>query len=114
MTELLRHPRAMETLQNEVRGLAQGKAEVTEDDLGYMQYLKAVIKETFRLHPPDPLLVPRESTQDIKLFGYHIPSKTQIIIDAWTIRRDPLSWENPHDFLPERFLDSTINLKGLN
>ena len=48
MTELLSHPRAMEKLKNEVRGLAQGKAEVTEDDLGYMQYLKAVIKETFQ------------------------------------------------------------------
>ncbi|KAH0690296.1 hypothetical protein KY289_017654 [Solanum tuberosum] len=114
MTELLRHPRAMEKLQSEVRGLAQGKAEVTEDDLGYMQYLKAVIKETFRLHPPDPLLVPRESTQDIKLLGYHIPAKTQVIIDAWTIGRDPLSWENPEDYLPERFLDSNIDLKGLN
>ncbi|KAG5568191.1 hypothetical protein H5410_064794 [Solanum commersonii] len=114
MTELLRHPRAMEKLQNEVRGLAQGKAEVTEDDLGNMQYLKAVIKETFRLHPPDPLLVPRESTEDIKLLGYHIPAKTQVIIDAWTIGRDPLSWENPEDYLPERFLDSNIDLKGLN
>ncbi|XP_006344494.1 cytochrome P450 71A3-like [Solanum tuberosum] len=114
MTELLRHPRAMEKLQNEVRGLAQGKAEVTEDDLRNMQYLKAVIKETFRLHPPDPLLVPRESTEDIKLLGYHIPAKIQVIIDAWTIGRDPLSWENPEDYLPERFLDSTIDLKGLN
>ncbi|KAH0688523.1 hypothetical protein KY284_019076 [Solanum tuberosum] len=114
MTELLRHPRAMEKLQNEVRRLAQGKAEVTEDDLGNMQYLKAVIKETFRLHPPDPLLVPRESTEDIKLLGYHVPAKTQVIIDAWTIGRDPLSWENPEDYLPERFLDSNIDLKGLN
>lgn len=41
MTELLRHPRAMETLQHEVRGLVQGKAEIKEDDWGNMQYLKA-------------------------------------------------------------------------
>jgi len=40
MAELLRHPRVMETLQNEVRGLAQGKAEITEDDLGNMHFLK--------------------------------------------------------------------------
>ena len=60
MTELLSHPRAMEKLKNEVRGLAQGKAEVTEDDLGNMHYLKAVIKDTLRLHPPIPLLVPQE------------------------------------------------------
>uniref|UniRef100_M1BJH4 Cytochrome P450 71A4 n=1 Tax=Solanum tuberosum TaxID=4113 RepID=M1BJH4_SOLTU len=102
MTELLRHPRAMEKLQNEVRGLAQGKAEVTEDDLRNMQYLKAVIKETFKLHPPDPLLVPRETTEDIKLLGYHIPAKTQVIINAWAVGRDPLSWDDPEEYRTER------------
>ncbi|KAK4735196.1 hypothetical protein R3W88_009457 [Solanum pinnatisectum] len=114
MAELLRHPRAMETLQNEVRGLAQGKTEITEDDLGSMHYLKAVIKETLRLHPPGPLLIPRESTEDIKLLGYQIPAKTRVIINAWTIGRDPLSWENPEDYRPERFLNSDTDFKGLN
>ncbi|OIT30640.1 PREDICTED: cytochrome P450 71A3-like [Nicotiana attenuata] len=114
MIELLRHPRAMEKLQNEVRQLAQGKSEITEDDLGNMQYLKAVIKETLRLHPPVPLLVPRESMEDVKLLGYHIPAKTQVFINAWTIGRDPLSWDNPEEYRPERFLDSNIDVKGLN
>ncbi|TMW88147.1 hypothetical protein EJD97_018986 [Solanum chilense] len=114
ITELLMHPRVMEKLQNEVRELAQGKAEVTEDDLGNMQYLKAVIKETFRLHPPIPLLVPRESMEDVKLLGYHIPAKTQVIINAWAIGRDPLSWDDPEDYRPDRFLNSNIDIKGLN
>ncbi|XP_049359352.1 cytochrome P450 71A3-like [Solanum verrucosum] len=114
MTELLRHPRAMETLQNEVRGLVQGKAEIKEDDLGNMHYLKAAIKESLRLHPPIPLLIPRESIKDVKLLGYHIPAKTQVIINAWSIGRDPLLWENPEEFRPERFLNSDIDVKGLN
>ncbi|KAM3251389.1 hypothetical protein P3L10_005459 [Capsicum annuum] len=114
MTELLRYPKAMEKLQNEVRGLAQGKSKVTEDDLENMQFLKAVIKETLRLHPPVPLLIPRQSTEDIELLGYLIPSKTQILINAWTIGRDPLSWENPEEYRPERFLNSKIDVKGLN
>uniref|UniRef100_M1BJS3 Cytochrome P450 71A4 n=1 Tax=Solanum tuberosum TaxID=4113 RepID=M1BJS3_SOLTU len=79
-----------------------------------MHYLKSVIKETLRLHPPGPLLVPRESTEDIKLLGYQIPAKTQVIINAWAIGRDPLSWENPEDYRPERFLNSNIDFKGLN
>ncbi|KAF3677423.1 Cytochrome P450 71A6 [Capsicum annuum] len=111
MTELLMHPRAMEKLQNEVRGLAQ---EVTEDDLENMHYLKAVIKETLRLHPPIPLLVPRESTKDVKLLGYHIAARSQVIINAWTIGRDPLSWDDPEEYRPERFLNSNIDFKGLN
>ncbi|KAK4350592.1 hypothetical protein RND71_029905 [Anisodus tanguticus] len=114
VTELLRHPRAMEKLQNEVRGLAQGKAEITEDDLENMQYLKAVIKETLRLHPPVPLLIPRETTEDIKLLGYHIAAKTQVLINAWAIGRDPLSWDDPEEYRPERFLNSDIDFKGLN
>ncbi|XP_015069144.1 cytochrome P450 71A4-like [Solanum pennellii] len=115
MAELLRHPRAMKTLQNEVRGLTQGKSEVTEDDLKNMEYLRAVIKESFRLHPPNSLLVPRESREDVKLLGcYHIPVRTQAIINVWAIGRDPLLWENPEEFRPERFLNSDIDFKGLN
>ncbi|PHT53786.1 Cytochrome 71A2 [Capsicum baccatum] len=95
MTQLLRHPRAMENLQNEVRGLAQRKAEVTEDDLGNMHYLKAVVKETLSLQPPILLVFPRESTEDINLLGYHIAARSQVIINAWTIGRDPLSWDDP-------------------
>lgn len=80
-----------------------------------MQYLRAVIKESLRLHPPNSLLVPRESMEDVKLLRcYDIPVRTQAIINVWAIGRDPLSWENPEEFRPERFLNSDIDVKGLN
>ncbi|WMV21323.1 hypothetical protein MTR67_014708 [Solanum verrucosum] len=114
MTELLRHPRVLKKLEDEVRELGQGKTEITEDDLGNMQYLKAVIKESLRLHPPNPLLVPRESMEDVKLLDYHIPAKTEVLINAWAIGRDPLLWDDPEEYRPERFLNSDIDFKGLN
>ena len=113
MTELLRHPRVMNKLQKEVRGIVGSKTDVlTEDDLVEMPYLKAVIKETLRLHPPLPLLVPRLSTQDVEINGYNIKAKTQVIINAWHIGRDPKVYDKPEDFEPERFLNSDINYKG--
>lgn len=77
-----------------------------------MKYLKAVIKETLRLHPPIPLLVPRESTKDVKINGYDIAAGTRVITNAWAIHRDPTTWEEPEEFHPERFLNSTIDFKG--
>lgn len=88
MTELLRHPSIMRKLQNEVRRIVGNKSQITENDLVDMRYLKAVIKETLRLHPPIPLLVPRKSTQDVKVNGYDIKANTQVTVNAWKIGRD--------------------------
>ncbi|KAF5933244.1 hypothetical protein HYC85_029415 [Camellia sinensis] len=114
MAELLKHPQIMKKLQNDVRKIAKGKLNITEDDLENMYYLKAVIKESLRMHPPAPLLVPRESIQDVKVMDYDIVAGTQVIVNAWAIARDPLSWEDPEEFRPERFLNSSIDFKGHN
>ncbi|THG20409.1 hypothetical protein TEA_004116 [Camellia sinensis var. sinensis] len=111
MAELLKHPRIMKKLQNEVREIAKGKLNITEDDLVNMHYLKAVIKESLRIHPP-VFLVPRESIQETKVMGYDIVAGMQVFVNAWAIGRDPLSWEDPEEFRPERFLNSSIDFKG--
>ncbi|CAN6694502.1 unnamed protein product [Malus baccata var. baccata] len=113
MSELLRHPQIMEKLQNEVRGIVGNKTDIiTEDDLVGMHYLKAVIKETLRLHPPVPLLLPRMSSQDATINGYSIKANTHVIVNAWQIGRDPKSYNNPEEYEPERFLNSTLDYKG--
>ncbi|XP_022867238.1 (+)-menthofuran synthase-like, partial [Olea europaea var. sylvestris] len=115
LAEVFRHPEIMKKLQNEVTQVVGSKLNVTEDDIEKMPYLKAVMKESLRLHPPIPLLIPRESTQDTKVMGYHIAARTQVIINAWTIARDPTHWENPEEFNPERFLKNTaVDFRGLN
>ncbi|CAI9283799.1 unnamed protein product [Lactuca saligna] len=116
ISELIRHPRAMKRLLQELREIAQQKPRITEKDLENTQhpYLEAVLKESMRLHTPLPLLVPRESTQDVKLMGYDIATGTRVIINAWAISRDPNIWEEPEDFMPERFLNSCIDYKGLD
>jgi cytochrome P450 len=61
------------------------------------------IKETFRLHPPVPLLLPRESREDCKINGYDIPIKSKVIVNVSAIGRDPTYWNEPERFYPERF-----------
>jgi cytochrome P450 len=114
MTEILRHPKAMKKVQNEVRGIRGNKKDITKDDLNNMHYFKAVIKVVFHFHPPLPLLVPRESTQNVKIQGYYIVVGTQVIINAWAIGRDPTSCEEPEEFKPKRFLTSSIDFRGLD
>ncbi|KAG2384831.1 hypothetical protein LR48_Vigan10g087000 [Vigna angularis] len=112
MTELLRHPNVMQKLKDEIRNVVNGRTRITEEDLNSMPYLKAVIKESFRLHPPVPLLLPRESMEDAKVMDYDIAAGTEIIVNAWAIARDPCYWEKAEEFEAERFLKSSIDVKG--
>ncbi|CAH2064882.1 unnamed protein product [Thlaspi arvense] len=113
MTELLRHPVCLNRLQEEVRTICKGKSSVSQEDIQDMNYLKAVMKETLRLHPPLPLMVPHESTQDVSLRDYHIPAGTQVIINVWAIGREATTWgPDAGEFRPERHLDSSVDFRG--
>ncbi|XP_066382384.1 3-hydroxyindolin-2-one monooxygenase-like [Miscanthus floridulus] len=117
MVQLMRNPRLMNKLQAEVRNaIAKGKEMVTEDELDSLAYLKAVIKETLRLHMPAPLLVPHFSMADCNIEGYTIPSGTRAIVNSWALARDPSYWEKAEEFKPERFMEggsaTAIDNKG--
>ncbi|KAI6682785.1 hypothetical protein NL676_028698 [Syzygium grande] len=114
MTELIRNPSMMRKAQEEVREAAKGKLQVEESDLLRLTYLRSVIKEALRLHPPLPLLVPRATIEDCKIRGYEIPEGTTVFINVTAISTDPKCWENPEEFRPERFLNSSIDFNGQN
>jgi len=112
VSELMKHPTIMKKAQEEVRRVVGYKSKVEENDINQMRYLKCVVKETMRLHPSVPLLVPRETISSVKLKGYHIPAKTMVYFNAWTIQRDPKYWKNPEEFKPERFEHNQVDFKG--
>ncbi|GJN23368.1 hypothetical protein PR202_gb11012 [Eleusine coracana subsp. coracana] len=114
MSELMRNPEVMKKLQGQIREAFKGKAVVTEGDLqaSNLRYLKLVIKEALRLHPPAPLLVPRESVEACELEGYTIPAKSRVIVNAFAIGRDPKYWDDAEEFKPERFEEGGVDFNG--
>ncbi|XP_028754938.1 cytochrome P450 71D8 [Neltuma alba] len=115
LSEMVRNPKVMEKAQAEIRETFKGKKVIHDSDMEQISYLKSVIKETLRLHPPLPLLIPRECRETCEISGYEIPNKTQVFVNAWAIGRDPNHWYEAERFMPERFRGGcNVDFKGAN
>ncbi|KAK9039807.1 hypothetical protein V6N11_014995 [Hibiscus sabdariffa] len=113
MTELLRHPQKMAKLVEELDTVAGNRNTVEEESLlPQLLYLNAVVKETLRLHPPAPLLLPHMPSETSTVAGYTIPKHSRVFINAWAMQRDPRLWDDPLGFEPERFLEADISYQG--
>uniref|UniRef100_A0A0D9VFR9 Cytochrome P450 n=1 Tax=Leersia perrieri TaxID=77586 RepID=A0A0D9VFR9_9ORYZ len=115
MADLMANPNVMQKAQAEVRRVFTGQATINEAALGNLQYLKAVIKETLRLHPPSPAF-PRVCLEEgCKIQGYDIPRGTIVLTNVWAISRDPKYWVEPQKYMPERFEDdSAVDFRGMH
>nr|QUN00498.1 cytochrome P450 71E69 [Tripterygium wilfordii] len=112
LSEMLKNPRIMRKAQEEIRGIV-GKANKVEGrDIERFTYLNMIFKETFRKHPPLPLLIPHECIKHCKIGGYDVFPGTTVMINAYAMGRDPKCWDNPEDFIPERFENSDVDFKG--
>ncbi|KAM1041145.1 hypothetical protein ACFX13_031103 [Malus domestica] len=114
ISEMMKNPRVMKKAQREVREVFNRKGKADETSIREMKYLNAVIKETLRLHPSVPLLLPRECGEKCEIGGYDIPVKSKVIVNAWAIGRDPKYWTEPERFKPGRFHCSSTDYKGTN
>ncbi|KFK36267.1 hypothetical protein AALP_AA4G100000 [Arabis alpina] len=115
MTYLMKYPNVMKKAQAEVREyvIEKGLTFITEDDVKNLPYFRALVKETLRIEPVIPLLIPRACIQDTKIAGYDIPAGTTVNVNAWAVSRDEKYWgPNPDEFRPERFLEKDVDFKG--
>ncbi|CAO2149409.1 unnamed protein product [Urochloa humidicola] len=103
MAELIANPRVREKAQLEIRRVLAGQERVHDEALRELRYLKAVIKETLRIHPPTALLTRLCMQHGQKIQGYDVPRGTMIVTNVWAISRDPKYWKDPDSFMPERF-----------
>ncbi|KAJ4795532.1 Cytochrome P450 superfamily protein [Rhynchospora pubera] len=111
-SELLKRPKIFNKATEELDRVVGQNRWVEEKDIHNLPYIEAIIKETMRLHPVAPMLAPRQSREDATFNGYDIPKGTRVLVNVWTIGRDPTIWDNPNEFWPERFIGKSINVKG--
>lgn len=106
MAELLLKPSAMEKAKGELEEALGSRQQVKESDIERLPYVQAIVKETLRLHPPVPLLLPYVAANRVQISGFTIEKGHQVLVNAWSIGRDPKYWADPMSFCPERFLAS--------
>ncbi|CAI9290229.1 unnamed protein product [Lactuca saligna] len=114
MAEIMRNHDTMKRIQKELADVVGLDNIVEESHLLKLPYLEATIKETFRLHPVLPLILPRSPSKDCIVAGFTIPKGCTVFLNVWSIHRDPKYWDNPLKFNPERFLTNKYDFKGSN
>ncbi|KAI3763007.1 hypothetical protein L1987_53453 [Smallanthus sonchifolius] len=103
MSLLLNHPKVLERARTELDNYIGQERLVQEADLANLSYIQGIVNETLRLFPATPLLAPHEPSQDCTIGGFHVARGTMVLVNAWAIHRDPMVWDDPLSFKPERF-----------
>ncbi|TFK34708.1 cytochrome P450 [Crucibulum laeve] len=76
-----------------------------------LPYINAIVKEVLRWNPVAPLGLPHMVTNDDEYKGYFIPAGTIVVGNSWRILHDPLLYQEPHKFNPDRFLNTAEGLQ---
>jgi len=95
------HLDAQARLANEVDEVLRGRPPAL-DDLPKLTYADQVIKEALRLYPPVWAFV-RQAMRPVELGGYTLPAGTNVVMSQWVAHRDSNSFDQPHEFVPERW-----------
>uniref|UniRef100_A0A0D3HFK8 EF-hand domain-containing protein n=1 Tax=Oryza barthii TaxID=65489 RepID=A0A0D3HFK8_9ORYZ len=103
MAELVKNPSIQSKLHDEIKSKTSDD-EITEEDTHDMPYLKAVILEGLRKHPPAHFVLPHKAAEDVEVGGYLIPKGATVNFMVAEMGRDEREWEKPMEFIPERFL----------
>ncbi|KAM3339305.1 hypothetical protein P3S68_029174 [Capsicum galapagoense] len=112
MAELVRNPRVQQKVQEELDRVIGSDRIVNETDISKLSYLQHVVKESLRLHPPTPLMLPHMAGSNVQVGGYNIPKGSIVHVNVWALGRDPKVWEYPLQFWPERFMKEDVDMKG--
>ncbi|KAK4790477.1 hypothetical protein SAY86_017781 [Trapa natans] len=115
MANITKYPAIQEKLFNEIMTvMSPDKAVVAEEDLQKLPYLKAVVLEGLRRHPPAHFVMTRLVAEDTELGGYLIPRNAKVNFMVAAMGWDPEVWKDPMAFRPDRFLSGNNGGGGVD
>ncbi|CAI9278804.1 unnamed protein product [Lactuca saligna] len=123
MANLVKHPEIQSKLYNEIISVVgppppppppgvELESVINEEDLKKMPYLKAVVLEALRRHPPGHFVLPHRVTKEMEVQGFTIPQGATINFMVAEMGLDPTVWDNPMEFKPERFINGDFDITG--
>ncbi|PSS03037.1 Cytochrome P450 89A2 like [Actinidia chinensis var. chinensis] len=122
MANLVKYPAIQSKLYHEIVGVVGPSPSkqlgddslglIKEEDLQTMPYLKAVVLEGLRRHPPGHFVLPHSVTKDVELEGYLVPKDATVNFMVAEMGWDPKVWDDPMDFKPDRFRGEEVDLTG--
>ena len=104
---LASHPEKLRKVREEVLSAFPDSPLKSQDILGKLPYTYAAVNEALRLYPP-VWFNGREAAQDTTFRGIPIHKGDFMLTSPYVIQRNPLYWQNPSEFLPERFLEKNV------
>ncbi|TKV92789.1 hypothetical protein SEVIR_9G183500v4 [Setaria viridis] len=110
LAEMMNKPEIMEKAMDELNTVVGKERLVQESNIPHLNYLKACIREAFRMHPYHPFNPPHVAMEDTTIVGYLIPKDSHVLISRVGLGRNPNIWLDPHEFQPERHLMNSSNV----
>ncbi|KAJ4713225.1 Cytochrome P450 [Melia azedarach] len=115
LARMVMHPDIQAKAQTEIDTIVGSTRLVSDSDLPNLPFLRAIIKETLRMHPPGPLLSwARLAIHDTQIGQHLVPAGTTAMVNMWAIAHDEGVWPEANEFMPERFLNEDVAILGSN
>ncbi|EDW47265.1 probable cytochrome P450 49a1 isoform X1 [Drosophila sechellia] len=110
--QLAKNPDKQKKLFDELQKVfPHREADINQNILEQMPYLRACVKETLRMRPV-VIANGRSLQSDAVINGYHVPKGTHVIFPHLVVSNDPAYFPEPKRFLPERWLKQSTDAAG--
>ncbi|GJM98135.1 hypothetical protein PR202_ga15115 [Eleusine coracana subsp. coracana] len=110
LAELVSNPELLEKAVKEMDHVVGRDRLVQESDIPRLNYLKACIREAFRLHPVAPFNVPHVALAETTVAGYRVPEGSHVLLSRVGLGRNPAVWDEPLRFNPDRHIVATAEV----